>query len=96
MSSPTEIQRSITLQASGLTAVAKGKALIISGELLKTGTWVGLDNVPTTYSQKFLENLYPSLPGKPIRFAHPARYNCRILDKIQSKRNYTGRKRIYL
>jgi hypothetical protein len=60
------------LQASGLTAVAKGKALIISGELLKTGTWVGLDNVPTTYSQKFLENLYPSLPGKPIRFAHQA------------------------
>lgn len=47
-----------------------GNAMIIEGTLLKPGIWVGLDGVPTKYSEAFIQKVKDSIIGKPIYFAH--------------------------
>lgn len=49
---------------------ALGNALLLEGDLLKPGTWIGLDGVPTRYSKEFIDLVKESIVGKPIRFAH--------------------------
>jgi len=47
-----------------------GNALIIEGDLIRPGTFIGLDGVPTHYSDNFIHRIAPSIIGTPIRFAH--------------------------
>ena len=64
----------LVLQSNPLTTkpIAKGKALQLTGDLLRTGTWIGLDGVPTRYSPELISRIYPGLVGTPIHFAHKA------------------------
>jgi len=48
-----------------------GNALLIEGDLLKPGVYVGLDGVPTKYSEEFCRKIDTShFIGQPIKFAH--------------------------
>ena len=59
--------RSVRMQA---TAKALGNAMVLTGTLLKPGVWVGLDGVPTQYSEDFIKKVRQTIIGKPIYFAH--------------------------
>jgi len=61
--------KSVHLQSAVQTKVL-GNAIVIEGTLLKPGIWVGLDGVPTKYSESFIEKVKDSIIGKPIYFAH--------------------------
>ncbi|KXH76252.1 MAG: hypothetical protein AM326_03060 [Candidatus Thorarchaeota archaeon SMTZ-45] len=52
------------------TYKALGNALVVTGELLKPGIFIGLDGVPTRYTEEFINRVKNSIVGKPIRFAH--------------------------
>ena len=64
-----QITRKVELQAA-VKVKMLGNALQLRGELLKEGTWVGLDGVPTYYSKEFIKKVRSSIVGTPIRFAH--------------------------
>ena len=61
--------RSVHLQSS-VQAKQLGNAMVIEGTLLKPGIWMGLDGVPTKYTEDFIEKVKHSIIGKPIYFAH--------------------------
>jgi hypothetical protein len=61
--------RAVHLQ-SPAKVKALGNAMVIEGTLLKPGIWIGLDGVPTKYTETFINKVKDSIIGKPIYFAH--------------------------
>jgi len=63
------MERKVTLRAHPVFKTL-GKALLVEGTLLRPGVFVGLDGVPTRYTESFIKRVRESIIGKPIRFAH--------------------------
>jgi len=64
-----KMERKIDLQGN-LEVKQLGNSLLLEGTLLRPGIWVGLDGVPTRYTESFINNVKGSLAGTPIYFAH--------------------------